>query len=200
MRASVAKDNRSGNRNISWVWAHPPVCHRHYCLANRALDGNKVFTFPFGSGWWIIPAIDIISANKESCLGLASQGFQGNESCWCLRSSLCSWPRVKRMEWLIHSHMPCSDERTDPPSSASGTSPGSHLTKPHRWCLVQGSNFGSHHKARKEGSYKSRAFPCPGQDQDVSLFLFLHAVTSARVTMVGRAAAVTTQAGLYGHL
>lgn len=76
VRASVAKDNRSGNWNISWVWAHPPVCHSHHCLANGALDGNKVFTFPFGSGRWIIPAIDIISANKESCLGLAVRAFK----------------------------------------------------------------------------------------------------------------------------
>lgn len=52
------------------------MCHKQYSLANRALGGNEVFTFPFGSGRWIIPAIDIISANKESCLGLAVRVFK----------------------------------------------------------------------------------------------------------------------------
>lgn len=139
VRASIAKDNRSGNWNISWVWAHPPVCHKHYSLANRALDGNKVFTFPFGSGRWIIPAIDIISANKESCLGLAARVFKVMKVAGAWDHP---WPRVKGVEWLFHSHIPCSDEWTDPPSSAAGTSPGSHLTNPHKWCSVQGTSFG----------------------------------------------------------
>lgn len=125
-------------------------------LANRALNGNEVFTFPFGSGRWIIPAIDIISANKESCLGLAVSVLK-------VMKVAGDWdhpcPHVKGMKWLMHSHIPCSDKWIDPLSSGAGSSPGSHLTNPHRWCSVEGNNFGKPPQSQERREIWNQGIP-----------------------------------------
>lgn len=122
-----------------------------------------------------------------------SQGFQGNESCWCLRSSLTlcqgygmtdALPRPL-FWWVDWSSQLCSWHQPRVPPH-----------KPPQVMLSAGYQFWQATTTpRKKGAMKH------GHFQEISLlFLFPHAVTSLRITMGSRAAVVTTQAGFYGYI
>lgn len=129
----------------------------------------------------IIPIIDIISANKELRLRLAVQGFQGNGSCCCLRSSPCYRPRVKGVRWLMCSHTSCSVDRLVLPARqrASAQGPTTHRPALQKMLLSAGTNVGIHDTARKGGGrQESLGSPMLWKNQEFSqVFLLPHAVT-----------------------